>query len=300
MKALISNLQRYSIKDGPGIRTTVFFMGCGMRCQWCHNPECLLQEERLRYFPNKCIGCGTCVKNCASGALKLTDSGIQYDQSVCQKCFTCSEVCPAAALTKNGRYYTVDELMEQLTSDEVFYKNSGGGVTFSGGECMKQSRFLREILIRCKEKKIHCTVDTAGFVDWENFEEISGLVDLFLYDVKSVDNTKHKMFTGVSNEVILENLRRLSQNGENIIIRIPVIASFNDSSEEMTAIASFLSGLKQCYPVELLGYHNLAEGKYRGLWKKSKVFSAITQGQLEKLSEAFKADGRVVKVYSHS
>ncbi len=164
------------------------------------------------------------------------------------------------------------KVMDELICDEAFYKNSGDGITFSGGECMKQSLFLKEILVQCREKEIHCTVDTAGFVDWENFETVSGLVDLYLYDLKSMDNRMHKKFTGVSNERILENLKKLSRNGENIIIRIPVIASFNDSVEDMTAIASFLSELGSCYPVELLGYHNLAEGKYQGLWKDSKVF----------------------------
>lgn len=300
MKGLISNLQRYSIKDGPGIRTTVFFMGCDMRCQWCHNPEYLVPAERLRYFPEKCMGCGTCVRNCPSGALSLTAAGIQYDQGMCRGCFACADASPSTALTKNGRYYTVDELMEQLVCDDAFYKNSGGGITFSGGECMKQSGFLKEVLVRCKEKNIHCAVDTAGFTDWKNFEEVSGLVDLYLYDLKSMDNGKHKRFTGVSNGTILENLKKLSRNGENIIIRIPVIASFNDSAEDMGAIAAFLSGLGPCYPVELLGYHNLAEGKYRGMWKEPRVFPPVTRECLEHLSEVFKADGRRVKIHSHS
>lgn len=300
MKALISNLQRYSIKDGPGIRTTVFFMGCSMRCQWCHNPECLVPEENLRYFPNKCIGCGTCIETCRSGALTRTDAGLQYDSKLCQRCFRCQEVCPAAALNRNGQYYTVDELMEQLLFDELFYKNSGGGITFSGGECMLQSRFLREMLLQCREKGIHCAIDTAGFVPWENFERVSHLADLYLYDVKSMNDDRHRMFTGVSNKTILKNLKKLDQNGENITIRIPVIPSFNDTMEDMAAIVSFLAGLKSCPSVELLGYHNLAESKYRGLWKESKTFSAITGERLEQFAEVFRGNGHSVKVHSHS
>lgn len=300
MKALISNIQRYSIHDGPGIRTTVFFMGCAMRCRWCHNPECMTAAVCLQHTPQTCIGCGSCTKACSAGALRLTAEGLQYDERLCRHCFSCTAACPSGALFQNGRFYTPGELLEQLLEDRSFYENSGGGVTFSGGEAVLQSAFLSEVLQRCKEENIHCTVDTAGHTDWGHFEQIRNLADLYLYDIKSMNREKHLAFTGVGNETILSNLKQLDLHQAKLIIRIPMIPTFNDTYEDMVQIADFLDTLHQRPQVELIGYHKLAEGKYRGLWRSAFMFPELTPETSEMLAGIFADRGYPVKLHRHT
>lgn len=244
MKATIFSIQRNSLLDGPGIRTTVFFKGCNLKCKWCHNPESQRQEKEILYYENKCNHCQRC------RGLTVEDKNFI--------CFnSAKEIC--------GKEYTIDELMAEIIKDKVFYEASHGGVTFSGGECMLQINFLTEILKRCKECGIHTAVDTAGNLPWKYFETILPYTDLFLYDIKAVSEKLHIEGTGVSNKTILCNLKRLSDNyvGE-IIIRIPIIPGFNANSEEIKSIYDFIDDIKH-KSVELLPYHRMSEHKYKAL-----------------------------------
>jgi len=250
MKAIVFDIQRASMVDGPGIRTTVFFKGCNLRCKWCHNPESQSFQPQMLYYKNKCSGCGKCAQVCPN-----------HLQS-CTLCGKCEIYCPNDARKICGRQYTVEELVKEVSKDKAFYETSGGGVTFSGGECMLQLEVLREVLKKCKENGIHTAVDTAGCVPWESFESVLPYTDLFLYDVKCFSESLHIEGTGVSNTLILENLRRLSKEFEgDIIVRIPIISGFNDSKEELARIVDFLQDIR-IFNVELLPYHKMGEHKY--------------------------------------
>jgi len=243
MKATVFSIQRNSLVDGPGIRTTVFFKGCNLRCKWCHNPESQSPQKEILFYKNKCNGCGRCKGITAEDEKFLCFNGAK-------------EIC--------GKEYTCDELLTEIVKDKVFYDTSDGGVTFSGGECMMQIDFLEEILKKCKEASIHTAVDTAGNLPWEYFERIIPYVDLFLYDIKAVSDNLHIEGTGFSNKVILSNLKRLSYNNAEIIIRIPIVPDFNAKSEELEKIAGFLHNIKY-KSIELLPYHQMSEHKYEAL-----------------------------------
>ncbi|MBO5670856.1 MAG: glycyl-radical enzyme activating protein, partial [Clostridia bacterium] len=206
-KALVVDIKRMAIHDGDGIRTTVFLKGCPLKCVWCHNPESIGFEPQLAYYQNKCIGCGECVSACPVAAHTMSESGHAFDSTSCLACRRCTEVCLGGALTLFGREMTVDELMPLLLEDRAFYENSGGGVTLSGGECLSQAAFCRELLRRLKEEGIHTAVDTCGCVPRAVLDEVIPYTDIFLYDVKAVDDAVHKRCTGRSNASILENLR---------------------------------------------------------------------------------------------
>lgn len=265
MKAIIFDIERNSFVDGPGIRTTVFFKGCNLKCKWCHNPESQSYKKEILFYKNKCTGCGRC-KNITADDEKFL-------------CFNdAKEIC--------GKEYTVDEVFSEILKDKMFYETSGGGVTFSGGECMLQIDFLAEILKKCKENGIHTAVDTAGNVPWESFEKILPYTDLFLYDVKCFSENLHIKGTGVSNKRILENLNKLSDNNSNIIIRIPVIVNFNDDIDEMKKIAEFIKNIRIA-KLELLPYHAMGEHKYDALNMPLESFAVPTDIQIEKLKVLF-------------
>ena len=244
MKANIFSIQRNSLVDGPGIRTTVFFKGCNLKCKWCHNPESQRPEKEIMFYKNRCNGCGMC-----------KDLTAESENFICHN--GAKEIC--------GKEYTTNELLEKIVKDKVFYHSSKGGVTFSGGECMLQIDFLAGILKKCKELGIHTAVDTAGNLPWEYFEKIIPYTDLFLYDIKAVSEKLHTEGTGVSNKAILSNLKRLSDgfDGE-IIIRIPIIPEFNANGEEVNKIADFLKNIKY-KSVELLPCHGMSKHKYEAL-----------------------------------
>lgn len=272
MKATIFDIQRNSFVDGPGIRTTVFFKGCNLRCKWCHSPESQAPHAQMMFYKNKCVGCGKCRDACVS----------HFDQ--CTLCGKCTLLCTQNARQISGKEYTVDAVMDEIIKDRVFYLTSGGGVTFSGGECMLQIEFLEEILKRCKTAGIHTAVDTAGNVPWASFEKLLPYTDLFLYDVKAVTEPLHIEGTGVSNKLILDNLRRLSSLFEGqITIRIPVISGFNASFDEMKKINSFLRGVHS-NDIELLPYHAMGEHKYDAL---NMPFTAYQQPDEDRM-EAFR------------
>ena len=257
--AVIFNIQRFSVFDGPGVRTAVFFKGCNLRCLWCHNPESYERRPQLAFDRQKCIGCGSCIRNCPGLCLlPAPEAGLLYRREDCLDCGKCARGCYAKALSRIGCEMTAEELLEDLLEDLPYYQESGGGVTFSGGECMLRPDFLEEMLRRLKGKGIHTAVDTAGNVPYESFERILPYTDLFLYDVKAFHEEVHRELTGASNRRIKENLLRLAGTGKEIKIRIPVIEELN--AGELPLIREFLwaNGLRD---VELLGYHRMGVGK---------------------------------------
>jgi pyruvate formate lyase activating enzyme len=260
----IFDIKKYSINDGPGIRTTVFFSGCPLSCWWCHNPESQSLKSEFLYRQNRCLLCGACAETCPEGAIHLNGSAIT-DREKCVRCQTCVSVCYSGARQFSGREVTVDEVMAQVKREIPFYDESGGGVTFSGGEPLMQPTFLTELLTACREQEIHTTVDTSGFASWNVFEQIRGKVDLFLYDLKHMDSVRHREVTGVPNEVVLENLRKLAERGHKILVRIPLIPGINDDEENLAASGRFLASLPNLQGVELMGYHDIAQAKYEAL-----------------------------------
>ncbi len=271
MTATVFDIQKCSFVDGPGIRTTVFFKGCNLRCAWCHNPESQNAAPELLYYRDKCTGCGKCREKCPNGLEK------------CDLCGRCEAYCAADARRVCGRVYTADEIEEAVLADKVFYENSGGGVTFSGGECLLYPDFLQEVLQRCKKNGIHTAVDTAGHVPFERFERVLPYTDLFLYDIKAMDPQTHRAYVGVDNALILQNLAGLLQRGAKVWIRVPLIAGVNDSEQEMRAIAAFLqqNGLPE--RVELLPYHALGESKAQALGREPRRFAAPEKAHIEHL-----------------
>lgn len=259
----IFNIQRFSIHDGPGIRTVVFIKGCNLKCKWCHNPESIDLKNQIEFYPQRCIGCNACFQVCPN-RVHFIDENQEHciNRSSCRGCQLCTETCYANALVAVGKKVNSEYLLETILSDELYFKNSSGGVTFSGGECMLQIDFLTEILRKCKAKSIHTAVDTAGCVPWSSFQKITDVTDLFLYDVKAADMKKHEQLTGVNNKLILQNLIRLSETGKQIYVRIPFVVGCNgDQIEKIGEILKPLNIAK----VEVMPYHKLGNSKYIAL-----------------------------------
>lgn len=271
MKATIFDIQRNSFVDGPGIRTTVFFKGCNLRCKWCHNPESQSEQKQMMYYKDKCIGCGKCAEVCPNQLKK------------CIFCGKCELYCSADARQICGKEYSVNEVFDEIANDKMFYENSDGGATFSGGECMLQIDFLCEILKKCKENNIHTAVDTAGNVPREYFERILPYTDMFLYDIKAFSEDLHKQGTGVSNKLILENLLWLSGKCD-IIVRIPVIGGFNDDKAELEKTAKFLKQVK-CIKKEPLPYHSMGEHKYDALGMEHENYSVPCKDKMKEIKK---------------
>jgi len=273
MDGIIFDIAHGSFVDGPGIRTTVFFKGCNLRCAWCHNPESQSFETQLLFYKNKCTGCGKCVEVCP------------HSLKECTLCGKCELYCHADARKICGMRCTTEEIMKDVEKDISFYEASGGGVTFSGGECMLQMDFLLDLLKASKEKGIHTAVDTAGNVSWERFERILPYTDLFLFDMKCFSEDIHIRYVGASNKLILENLQHLTGKKE-ILVRIPVIPSVNANREELEKMAIFLktAGIKQ---VELLPYHRMGEHKYEALGLSYQKFEIPTEEEMAEYRKLF-------------
>ncbi|ATW26173.1 glycyl-radical enzyme activating protein [Candidatus Formimonas warabiya] len=264
-KALIFNIQRYSTEDGPGVRTTVFFQGCPLRCLWCSNPESKQHKPQMLYFENTCTECYSCLKVCPNGANQKKDDGtVWVDRNLCQNCGACVEACPSNARSIAGRWMTVDEVYKIIDKDVIYYMNSDGGVTLGGGECTSQPEFVLELLDRCYQRGIHICLDTCGYAPWSILEKILQKVDLVLFDIKHLDPVKHKEFTGVDNRLILDNASKIRQMGKKIIIRLPLIPGYNDDEKNITAIGRFMKlwGLDS---IDILPYHRLGVNKYHAL-----------------------------------
>lgn len=289
----IFNIQRFSIQDGPGVRTTVFFKGCNLHCRWCHNPESHRAPSELLFQSEKCILCGNCVKACRQLAHTLVKNTHQIDRSQCTACGSCTEVCLTNALTLAGVEITVDEVLQEVQKDCPLYRFSGGGMTVSGGEPLLQGAFVKELLTAAKSQNIHTAIETAGCVPYKEFIRLTGLVDLYLYDIKGFWEKNHKNNTGHSNRIILDNLKRLSESAR-IFVRMPLIAGINDSCQELQETADFLSKLSGVEKIELLPYHSLGEKKYNSLGNKAEAFSAPTCAHLIELTEILKSTGKTV------
>lgn len=264
-KGLVFNIQKFSIHDGPGVRTTVFLKGCPLRCKWCANPESQLGKIQIMYDREKCLGCHGCVKTCPVKAISLgEDKLIKVDHSLCTGCLECEKACPGRALSHEGDWKTVEEVYDVCMQDAVFYEDSGGGVTISGGEGMVQPDFVYELVKILKESGIHTAIETTGCVSSEVFRRLAPCFDLLLFDVKHYDSLKHKTGTGVGNELIVQNLRWANGQGIEILPRLPVIPGFNDSLEDAAGIAELLKELK-LRKIQLLPFHQMGERKYEFL-----------------------------------
>lgn len=286
-KGTIFNIQKYSVHDGPGIRTTVFLKGCPLSCLWCHNPESQFSGRELLLFSGRCIGCGSCVRSCPSGALSMMNGKIIFNREICTICGECAEACPTNAREIAGKTLTVDYVMGEIMKDRVFYEESGGGVTFSGGEPLVQHSFLKELLLECTREGIHTTLDTSGFAPAEVIKKVMPHIDLFLYDLKLMDDKKHIEYVGVSNKIILENMKIISEAGKKIFARMPVIPGINDSDEDINAVIEFLSPLNIAQ-VNLLPYHAFAMDKYGRLNRDYKLKDTIEPSEEHMLNLAAK------------
>jgi len=298
-KTLITNIQRFSINDGPGFRTSVFLKGCPLNCIWCHNPETISYHKQLYWKKRLCNQCGYCYNACSKGAIipVLNESNRKKDvayqkinRNICDLCMECVKECYYDALEMVGKVMSISEILNIVNSDKHFYENSGGGMTLSGGEPTSHPDFSYELLTKTKEKGIHTCLDTNGFCDYQVIEKLINKVDLVLFDIKHIDPVIHKQITGVSNTLILNNLKRLSNEGIKIWIRIPVIPGYSDTTDTHKLIANFISDLPgKVERVDLLPFHNYCENKYEWLdmeWKMSDIDS-LEPFQIKYLIETY-------------
>lgn len=263
---LVFDIQRFAIHDGPGIRTLVFLKGCPLHCLWCQNPESLAREPEIVYLVNNCIDCRKCLRTCPQGAIyESAERKRVIDRARCNLCGECIKVCYAAALNIVGRYLTVSEVLDEVERDRKFYECSGGGVTFSGGEPTAQAAFLEVACRQAQARYLHTAIETCGYVRWDTFRSILRYVNLVLYDIKHMDSNEHHRLTGVPNELILDNLRRIVSLGLPVRVRLPLVPGCNDSPENIQATAAFVDGLPNVQAVDILPYHRLGEPKWRQL-----------------------------------
>jgi pyruvate formate lyase activating enzyme len=294
---LIFNIQKYSVHDGPGIRTTVFLKGCPLHCPWCHNPEGISPQREMVVLENRCIGCRQCRLACRYGTVIPGDKALPPRSEVCELCGACVEACPTQGRQILGREVEANQVLETVLQDQVFYEDSGGGVTFSGGEPLSQPDFLRGMLEACRERGLHTAVDTCGLARREDLLAVAALTDLFLYDLKFMDDAKHRHYTGVSNALILDNLQALGRMHAQIWIRVPLIAGFNDDPAELETTARFAAAVPGVRQVNLLPFHRNGLPKTVRLGRDSSMaeLEAPDAESMDRAEEIFKAVGLPVK-----
>lgn len=301
MKGIIFDIVTCALRDGPGIRTTIFLKGCPLRCWWCHNPEGLLMNKQVAYLYTRCIRCKKCILICPNEAIRETEKGFFTVHERCDACGRCVEVCPTAARKIVGESIDANKLMKEIEKHSIYYDASDGGVTFSGGEPLYQPEFLLEMLKLCKSKRLHIALDTSGYAPMEIFKAVANMVDLFLYDIKLMDESLHMQYTATSNDLIKRNLIMLSEEnrGKDVIIRFPVITGITDTEENVKSIAKFLSGLKGISIVELLPFHDVYE-KYEMLgmegYYKMKGVPPPSRENLISIKEELERIGMYVKI----
>ena len=281
---IIFNIQKFSLNDGPGIRTTVFMKGCMLRCIWCHNPESKSPKQQLMLYSSRCIGCRACEKVCPRGFHHFDENGVHLiDRSGCSVCGTCADAC-VGALEIVGKPMNAEEIVQAVLRDKAFYDNSGGGMTLSGGEPLLTPDITLEVLRLAKEKGLHNCIETCGYAAWEDIEALLPYVDLFLWDFKESDDARHIEYTGVSNKRILENLRRLNDAGAKIILRCPIIPGCNDRKDHLLAIAALAEELDGVQRVDVEPYHPLGQSKSEGIGEEY-VLSDLGMTDAEKTAE---------------
>ena len=272
MKALIENIQHYSLHDGPGIRTTVFFKGCPLRCRWCSNPTTQNPGRELLQKRNDCLGCGRCADLSPRGAIRAESGPALLDRALCDACGRCAGACPGKALLMAGREYSLDEVLVRIKKDMLFYRNSGGGVTLSGGEVLSQHAFAVELCGRCAALGIHTAIETSGFAPYEHFRALALAADVIFYDIKHLDPVRHRRLTGQDNRLILENLARfLDETGKPVHVRLPLVPGLNDDAAHLEAYGAYLGGLPggpETVDLEVLPYHRLGKDKYAMLGRE--------------------------------
>ncbi|TFG22123.1 MAG: glycyl-radical enzyme activating protein [Promethearchaeota archaeon] len=296
---LVFEIQKMSTEDGPGIRTTVFFKQCPLKCIWCHNPESILKKPQLEWFKHKCIGCGTCIETCKQSALKFEEDGLHIDRDKCISCGECEEACPSTALHMLGKWWNLNDLFHEIRKDKAYYVKSKGGITVSGGEPTTQTDFLLEFLKKCKGEGISTALDTCGYASREIYEKILPYVDLILLDIKEIDSNRHKEFTGVPNETILENAIWMSNyvksNNKKIWIRTPIIPHYTAIDDNIRGIGNFIVNKLNNIPErwDLLSFNRLCVDKYSRLdldWVL-KDEPLMTKDEMEKIYEIAKGTG---------
>lgn len=292
-KGILGGIQRFSTEDGPGIRTTLFFKGCPLNCKWCHNPDLISTHIEILHYPKNCIHCGNCLKSCPNGAITVEAGQIKILRDVCRHCGKCAEDCYTGGLKVSGEYHEKDELIGTLLRDNDFYRKTGGGVTFSGGEVTAQTEYAFELEQACIAKKLNVAIDTCGFTKYENLVKLCRDCQVILYDLKCIDSSRHKELTGVGNELILKNLRKLADDPDlhdKVIVRMPLIHPVNDSLEEIEEICDLLSelGLKK---VNGIPYHNLGTSKSRGLDQEVIEYETPSDEHLDEISAVFERHG---------
>ena len=298
---VIFDIQRYSIHDGPGIRTVIFLKGCFLKCLWCSNPESQDIKKEIAVYPKKCIRCSNCIKVCPVNAIKLNENSVEIDRSKCIRCGKCTQVCSSTALRLIGRDMYVEEVLNEVMKDEVIYRKSGGGVTFSGGEPLMQLNFLKNLLIASKKEGLHTAIETSGFSSWQKIKKVINYLDLIFFDIKHIDPERHKQMTGVTNKLILDNARRIAKIDKlKLIIRIPFIPQYNNSENEIREIFKFAKGIK-INDIHILPYHHLGKSKYINIGKEYKIknISLPKKNDLEPFLEMGKNMGLNVSLYGN-
>lgn len=292
---IINNIQRMSVQDGPGLRTTVFFKGCPLTCLWCSNPESQSFTPDLLYYEELCTGCGACFSACPYGAVVEEEGRFAVNRDLCICCGRCVDVCPAKAREIAGRKMSVSDVMEIVCKDSLYYDNSGGGVTLGGGECTSGGAFFFDLARAIKEEGFHLTVDTCGFCPEERFDRIITFADLFLFDCKHMDPEAHKRLTGMDNTLILRNLKAALSSNKEVTIRVPLMPGMNDSDENIAALAAFLSEFGQSH-VEVMPCHAFGRNKYKALGWPYRMDKAYTPEALADALQRFEANGLTVQV----